>query len=584
MKERKGPQSPVCLWTGRRWRNVTAMEASLLLSGKALPEGELSSGPSLPEGASLGENLASEAGEMDGKEGDGDGRPFTPIFVCEACRQEVVLADGKKKAPFFKHQRSQGGSCSLKEQEPVRFSLGERGLPIRLRLLEDGKAELQVGLTPLPEGLYEQVRRWSIEIRPQGEKPVRASLESLKRGEVTYLSVGDHLAPRYHLTTSEDPKALPAWWPTEFRGLRGDGVLFDAVTGLMIEEDGDVVCGRVYHLLTSKGRAREREQVRIERVRSFPMGGKAFHLFEIEASAPTADAALLFWAMHARLTERPERIDPLWPPAAREPFGLRLIPGGVSLLCQGDGEVATDPPLGRREDGDLLELDDSGGGEVLLGMGRENLHLQMVLWPWQRRETMLPQAEGLSEGGQVPEGRLALVPSFDGRALLYDNLGLCGSWTLTGGRENVLTGLRPGQELRILAGQDLIRRITLTAGPALNEGAGEEKKEEKAPAPAPETIPGGPEDEELLRRLSLAKGRPVTVPRSALVLARQLGEGTRAGQWLLRAARKGEMTEEAAKVIRGYRLREDRNGMRETQKAVPEKKGSGMREKERREE
>ena len=313
-----------------------------------------------------------------------------------------------------------------------------------------------------------------------------------------------------------------------------------------------MVLGKTYYLLTRKGRAREREQVRIEKIRSFEEQGETWHVFELKALAMTRDAALLFWLMRARLCRKEKRFLPLWPPMALEPFGARVLPGPVFVLSPGEGTVKSLPalplqvePVEGEASGELLTLDLSKGFDVLLGRGRQEL--QERIWLRSGLAASWPEAkvEGIPGEGALEEGRAVLTPSFDGTACLYDRLGLCGRFSLKGGEENLLSGLLPGRELRVFAGLDLIARVTLT-GPAARPE--EEKEESQKEAREEKKAPVA--EEGLLRLLARAGGPKRKVPRLALAYARQLGEASPVGRWILREARKGEMREEAIRQIR----------------------------------
>ena len=187
MAVKKKSLSYACMWTEEGWKRITAEEASRLFPEK--------------------------------------GASQEALFVCECCREQLVLSEGTTRARSFRHPKGKSDACPG-EGEEGGFSLKERALPLRISLTEEG-ARFELGLPPLPPSLAIE---GPVQIRPYHRQPMSVPLPAPAGRGPIWLPLGSRPAPSYHLSA----KAPSGLWPEKIRGFREDGMIFEAESGLMV--------------------------------------------------------------------------------------------------------------------------------------------------------------------------------------------------------------------------------------------------------------------------------------------------------------------------------------------------------------
>lgn len=254
------------------------------------------------------------------------------IFVCELCKQYVLLTRGDgKRAPHFRHNRAEEDKNCPEHSigsHPITYDPSDYSLPFKLGLAPDGSLRFLLGLIA-PGTISEEdrlrLRKESVTIRPVGFSseriaPTRYQLDYLLKQGITYVSVGASPRSSYELTFSD---GLYSWlrWPHRVAGVKRSGTIFDAYSGKRVPGDGDVIVGKEYWLLISDEWSESfADGIQCETVplRGIPL----WKLYRVRATSFSQEAACFFLKFKLRLTESPVSLFPLWPMTVKRPYAI----------------------------------------------------------------------------------------------------------------------------------------------------------------------------------------------------------------------------------------------------------------------
>lgn len=124
------------------------------------------------------------------------------LFVCRLCGQYVSFVQNSYNTHFFKHSRGEEDKdCperSIGVAGTIAIKMKQQSLPIRLTVQSGNSFFIALGIV-LPSGA--SVSNEIIQISADGLRhPFIFRSEQLTEGNVTYLSLGQNLAPKYIIT------------------------------------------------------------------------------------------------------------------------------------------------------------------------------------------------------------------------------------------------------------------------------------------------------------------------------------------------------------------------------------------------
>ncbi len=499
------PLTHVCMWSDHGWKQVTTVEVAALH-----PEGTVSA----------------QSG----------------LFFCELCGQYVTLTDGEIRDRYFKHSAyEKSKNCPERTfaygtTDIPTFLAGKHNLPIRLNIF-NGTFQLEVGLIPAPSEVIMKYKNQSLTIQGvgQNENAFVFSLDRLQEGTVTYFSVGQIPAPRYRLEISLPIPNISQYWPSIISGIDADGVFFDGITRKKLPLDADVQINHSYFLLM-RGCIRERyEHVKIKEVIKVIHQWECWRLYQITATAFTEDAAKFFLEFHARLTDTPVQIYPIWPAFVRNPYLIYHNTDDVFVFMQGDVKSKLFPLATMNKydgtDASLLTIQ-CKERQQLLSVGRAEVLKYTYLWKIPLTMTgTLPKIEIIDIAGnvmrediyhQLPQQKAVKIKAqFDGSVVIErDNFQEI-RYELHA-NESLILDVHMGQTVFIYQGLDCVRTVSF-------------KKETSSTITAES-------DQRLYDRLRRCNGEQIPVPHSLGALCLKLDGYPKTKAWLYQKIRENQIS------------------------------------------
>lgn len=261
------------------------------------------------------------------------------VFVCELCKQYVLLTQAGLQPAHFRHNKNEddkscpdrvvsGGSLSY---EPRRFSF-----PLKLSV-SGNKVSFLLGLMiprEIANLLKETATEEKVSIQPINDGanmapgPIKFSFDRLLGQGIVYLPVGDEPQKSYQIQISQPMRDI-LHWPQETPGIESPGAVFDGNSCKRIPLDGDIEVGRIYwlftilndlHLYKIPGLEIELQNIQI-RSRS-SLYSPAWKLYRIKAKDFKKESAEFFLQFKLRLTEKPIKLFPLWPLTIKRPYAV----------------------------------------------------------------------------------------------------------------------------------------------------------------------------------------------------------------------------------------------------------------------
>lgn len=261
------------------------------------------------------------------------------VFVCELCKQYVLLTQAGLQPAHFRHNKNEddkscpdrvisGGSLSYEPRKfsfPLKLSVSDNKVSFLLglmiprefrNLLKDTAAEEKVSILPINDGVN------------IAASPIKFSLDRLLVQGIVYLPVGNEPRKSYQIQISGPMRDL-LHWPQDTPGIEAPGAVFDGNSCKRIPFDGDIEVGRAYWLLTIhddlhlsqiRGLKIERQNVQIRSKAS--LFSPTWTLYRIQANEFQKESAEFFLQFQLRLTEKPIQLFPLWPITIKRPYAV----------------------------------------------------------------------------------------------------------------------------------------------------------------------------------------------------------------------------------------------------------------------
>lgn len=303
------PLTHVCMWSEHGWKRITASEATRLRPG----------------------------GTVSARSG---------LFMCDICGQYVTLTSGYIRDPYFKHSSEEKSKdCPERTFGTVvtyDFSTNVHTLPIRIHILNNSTVKIEIGFMDIPTSVMGKRDSRKIVINGRGlqDGPFTYSLERLNRDSITYLYVGNIPAEKYCITYPIESSKLGSYWPSVAEGVSREGSLFDAISGKKLPEDADVIVNHPYYLVTTHNllhiSSYQNMNIKIVCQTSGDWYNR-WNVYLVEARSLDEGPARFFLEYHARLTDQPVKLFPVWPEYIEMPYRILHKSQAIWLYMKGEG-------------------------------------------------------------------------------------------------------------------------------------------------------------------------------------------------------------------------------------------------------
>lgn len=475
----------------------------------------------------------------------------TGLFMCDLCKQYVILTNGKVYGRYFKHNSGDANKvCEERSTGPavtVYLNPSEHNLPIRM-FFSDDQFHFEIGFYSVPKELLSG-DKGTIEIT-SSTRPFTYSFERLHDSGITYLSVGAGISAAYDIRVNSYRKRdYSRYWPSQVSGV-SDGSMFDADTHKKLAEDADVTVQHHYFLLTryscpAAGYAHVKAIKRAE----IAVGWSSWKVFDVYAETYDADAARFFFEHSCRLTETPTQMYPIWPPVACSPYFVHHYSNNIFLYVQGDGiGIWTSPTQDTSRDGNLLTIH-QGDRDVLVSAGR----LKVIRYLFLSKEKIklihkkinyqITDSDDNSIDAGIyqtlpKEGYISIKLEFDGFIKCYRNNKLFRKERIPAKSKMKFDGITYGIKLKVYIGLDCIW-----------ESSWERKKA------------GDLEEQELLIKLKKSHGDEIPVSHEIAYIYRNLDNYPAIKHWVASRQRVGSIAEDAFRLLWTLVIDEEGNGV-----------------------
>lgn len=474
------------------------------------------------------------------------------IFHCSLCGKNVLLAYGSVNIPHFRH--SSGDDDKNCPERTLNLGAGQpthtnpRTLPLPIRFIVDGShVRFELGLIAPPEGILDANLDKRVSITNIAEqKSYQYLIERIHPDGVTYLPVGSIPSPRYSIDLSDVDNNLKVSWPSFAEGIKGDLVLFDGETRKKLPEYADVVVNRKYIALSTFQVSEQLGNVSLIKEQKLSKYRYVYSLTITHYSLQTANYLLEY---HYRLTEKPAAMTPLWPPAVCSPYVVYHQQPDLYVHTEGLSITMECYPHTSREtietdEGKIIKLKlGTSTPRQLVSIGRNTTLRFMYLWYRNLNMTAAvpnitvtnAKGEAVTEEIIYNHCELYIKPDIDLIVQINDSGRVISRYRVDAEKTSYVS-LKPGQQIRLLAGNDLLRMIECRV---------------------PERSHEGIQDEVLLQRLKQLKFQDNKPYRSGAVLEK-LRNYPKTKQWLSKQIRQGKadkrMVEEIRRIINGRLL------------------------------
>lgn len=265
-------------------------------------------------------------------------------FLCSRCGQFVLLTHENKRERYFKHSsEEESKSCPDRSNNNSYngFAPNDCNLPIRLKNLSKDCFQIELGFIPLPISEIKKFGNGSVTIRGRNStKEYKYLLERFSNKSITYLHIGDVPCDKYEISYEIDNSVIGKYWPTVVKGFSSRGTLFDGETKKRLSEDADVVVNHDYYLVTKKTVSQllgDYNFISLECISESKVSiGNTWYVYKVQALKYDESPARFFLVFHARLTEHPIKMYPLWPEHVERPYVILQKENKINIFMKGD--------------------------------------------------------------------------------------------------------------------------------------------------------------------------------------------------------------------------------------------------------
>ena len=384
----------VCKWTEHGWKRITAEQAA-----EEHPGGTVSY--------------------------------YSSLFMCELCRQYVTFTDGEKVPRYFRHSDNDDKNCPERtfgsnQNSKTNIDPRKHNLPLRLIVKNNNSFSFELGFLYVPRDFLDKQACQEIIITTSDNREFKYNFERLNDEHITYLGVGNMPSEYYDIKTSE---ILANFWPDHVEGVNFEKHnVFDARTGIKLPADSDVQTERKYYVLTCRYLFRPSADVTIRKI----IDGKNWKIYEVKAEKLSKEAGRFFLELGCWLTDRPLKINMIWPVHIETPYVNKHDSNNVILYFAGNRSVSvkTYPPInpvGRK----VVQFFPKGRQQLIVSAGTANILQYIYLWRERldTQKTDSPEIEVKDINGthieagehtELPKATpITIIAPFDGTVITY---------------------------------------------------------------------------------------------------------------------------------------------------------------------
>ncbi|MBD5083980.1 MAG: hypothetical protein HDT33_02655 [Clostridiales bacterium] len=473
------------------------------------------------------------------------------IFMCELCHQYVYFSKQGYQIRHFGHTPDADKSCPERTFGPsksIDYYEREHDLPIRITLLQSD-FEFELGLLGVPLPVLNNLQDQMIKITLSQESKAIFSYslkERLHENEITYVSVGRIPSAEYLIGLDCKSHLAFSCWPKRVQGISSTGTLFDISSRKKLPYDADVQVGKPYYLLTAGCIVRTCKSISLTRLFTKTSYGKVWYIYTVIANALDDDSAKFFLNLHCRLTDRPVKIQPIWPIYIRSPYVIHCNSHKMTFHVQGEGiQTKCFPSVSHQyrysvENG-TVERIVCNDRQQLISAGRTKMLKYIYFW----REplnytTKIPSVSVTDVAGHViqpgvadrlpSKGIMRVHTPYDGIAIIKKVGQILEKRRLKAGIPSEIDSLQFGYKVEILQGLDHVWSIQYQR----------------------EALQSAQEEGPLLQKLKSGTGHPIQVPHSWGAVAVKLDLYPQIKQWLYLRIREGHIPESSYQEFKHF--------------------------------
>jgi len=506
----------VCMWIDKGWKRITAEEAARLHPG-------------------------------------GTVSAHSEIFMCELCGQYVTLTDGEINVRYFKHSRGEKNKdCPERTFGPgvtVNIDLSHHELPIRIVNVARGAFAFEMGFHKIPLDIYESEFQIEVVGSCNLNQAYIYNKERFNSNRITYLSIGDVPSTGYAVKIKKGDKRISRYWSNFVSGINPEGTMFDASSGIMLQNDSDVVIGKKYYLLMNHTLSKQYgASIFSNEICKKRINMNTWHIYEIVANDFDKNSAIFFLDYHLRLTDSPVSVNPVWPVCVREPYAVKHDSESVVLFINGNAQTNVFPNARIRtfacSIGKVVEVF-CNSRQQLISTGRVSVLDYSYFW----REPLTSITESPCyqikdvRGVDIKSGDNYIIPNkgivvvalpYDGMVVKSKNGVAIEKRTVHAGISVDIEDVVLGIELSVLIGCDVVWEASFKKEPRKNDY----------------------NDDILVRRLSTIRGQNIPLPSTIGTIYSMIGDYPNLRRWLEQCIKRKTINENAYRVLRAFVLDE----------------------------
>lgn len=475
------------------------------------------------------------------------------LFMCELCGQYVLLTEKGINRRHFRHDRAQ------KDKECPERILGSNGfftlfnkakyeLPIRIKL-NNKSFSFEIGFMQIPSDLI--TKKLEINIKPKNawaEKFIY-SRERLQDEGITYLSIGNTPYEKYIISVSGTNEKVHNYWPDEVSGIDPKGTLFDAKTGKKLVYDSDVEVGNKYYLLKKGCKYLDyltKQYITLKLIMKKTISLETWCLYEVTANDYQRESAEFFFDYHCRLTDRPVKLQTVWPLYIKNPYVLKCNEKDIVMHIQGNSPNIKPFPYVYIQKYNIPYLNEEyvanvhcNGRQQLLTIGRAKI-LKYTYF-WQERLDNITDCQKADvvdlKGNNFVEGTHEALPinkllnitiPYDGHINIKRNGILVERRNLYADTQSEIFDISWNTEIEVYVGLDKVWKASFF-------------KRKDHDNTFDENI--------MLKKLESYYGEQIELPHTIGFLVKKLNKYTAIQRWIYKCIRNGHMSRKAYRTL-----------------------------------
>ena len=467
------------------------------------------------------------------------------LLMCELCGQIVGMAHGKKNVPHFRHRsKEQDKECkdrALSLKLEISSCYHQHYLPLRMKL-NSGIVSFEIGLIKVPSQYLSNDSFVEI-LSDNKTESFRYNSERLLPDAVNYLYVGKNPSRQYSIKVHNASKDIELYWPSNVAGINLEGTMFDAESGKKLPVDADVVINKAYYLLTCNRIYTIYSDVDIREIYRNYKNGQYIRVYRVEAKAFSKESARFFLDNHCRLTERPVKIQPIWPVYAESPYLIKHNRNEMYIHIAGEAGLYLFPTAYSHgfpcSNGKITEIT-VNSKQQFISVGRTNVLKYKYFWQ-EPIQKPLPQqtvnivdkrnnAFGSGVIDRLPEDQIirCTLP-YDGTIIIKEKGIIKEKRSVKADEQTTINNINWGTSVTVFLGLDLVWEASFE-----------------------KTISVSQDEDELLYQLRLCSGNMVNVPHSIGNLVHRFKDYPKVRQWIYQCVRQGRMSDKALKMLKSY--------------------------------